>query len=168
MAPVGASGASGSGGGGALLLASSTQISVNGSITANGGVAAFCTFGQRQQTSGAGSGGAIRLVAPTITGAGALAATGGLQCPPFGGGGAPIFAGDGRIRLEAFTLGGRREQVVRAWRSGCRVAVAVAAPRGHTGQEARNNGGSHGRSPSKNSTSRPVCWILASYVRACT
>jgi len=105
VAPVGQSGAAGSGGGGALVLASSTQITVNGSVTANGGAAATCPMIKREQIPGAGSGGAIRLVARTITGTGSLEATGGFQCPPFGAGGLPFFAGDGRIRLEAFTLG---------------------------------------------------------------
>jgi len=105
LAPVGQSGAAGSGGGGALVLASSTQIAVNGSILANGAAAVLCNQSQRQEIPGAGSGGAVRLVAPTISGTGALTATGGFHCPPFGAGGSPTFAGDGRIRLEAFTLG---------------------------------------------------------------
>ncbi len=76
----------GGAGGGALLIASSTSISVNGAITADGGsVRGDC------RASG-GSGGAIRLIAPVIEGAGDLSAKGGQP----GG-------GDGRIRLEAFT-----------------------------------------------------------------
>jgi len=90
------SGGSGAGGGGAILIASSTRIIINGGIRANGGnaignIAAFC-----QQIASAGTGGAIRLVAREITGAGNLqAARGGGGC------GSTAAAGDGRIRLEA-------------------------------------------------------------------
>lgn len=82
-------GSSGGGGGGAIVIASSTRITVSGSVIANGGNAA--------NTSGAGSGGAIRLVAPQVDGAGSLLALGGT--------GSAFASGAGRIRLEAFTLG---------------------------------------------------------------
>jgi hypothetical protein len=56
----------GGGGGGAILIASDTQITVNGTINANGGYGPY----------GGGSGGSIRLVAPTGGGSGSLAAQG--------------------------------------------------------------------------------------------
>jgi hypothetical protein len=73
----------GGAGGGALLIASSTSITVNGTISANGG----------SSTDGTGgSGGAIRLVAPVIRGStGVLGANGGQ---PQGT--------DGLIRFETF------------------------------------------------------------------
>ncbi len=72
----------GSGGGGAILIASSTQITFSGTISANGG----------SYYAGGGSGGAIKLMANTITGEGTLNAIGGSS------------AGNGRIRLEAYTI----------------------------------------------------------------
>src|ERR1035441_2737031 len=50
----------GGGGGGAILIAASTSITVNGSISANGGSPGY--------NAGSGSGGAIRLVASQISG----------------------------------------------------------------------------------------------------
>lgn len=67
----------GSPGGGAILIAATGTITVNGKIT----------------SSDYGSGGAIRLVADTISGTGTLLAS------SFGN------SGDGRIRLEANTIG---------------------------------------------------------------
>lgn len=87
------SGGSGGGGGGAIVLASSTKITVTGSITANGGFAITCAG---VPIAGLGSGGAIRLVAPQVTGGGTIQA--------LGAAGSCISAGNGRIRLEAFTL----------------------------------------------------------------
>ncbi len=87
----GTAGAGGGGGGGAFLIASSDRIRVDGTIRANGA--------NRNQDFGsgiAGSGGAIRLLAPTIEGAGALRARGGTAGGVFGSG------GFGRIRIEAF------------------------------------------------------------------
>ncbi len=72
----------GGAGGGALLIASSTSIAVGGTISANGGNGA--------SSSGPGAGGAIRLTAPVISGAGSLRAS-----TAAGG-----FAGI--VRLEAF------------------------------------------------------------------
>lgn len=93
--------AAGSGGGGAILIASSTRITVNGAIRANGanqvGTNTACiTWGAP------GSGGAIRLVAPEIAGGGGnsvLSALGGTSQ----GCGQPQGA-PGRIRLEASSL----------------------------------------------------------------
>lgn len=103
VAPTGQSGASGGGGGGALLIASSTKITVTGALRANGGNgsgdAGACTFPGFERLSGPGSGGAIRLVAPEITGSGTIEAKSGLYLCSFG---LEPF-GVGRIRLEAFT-----------------------------------------------------------------
>jgi hypothetical protein len=83
----------GGGGGGAILIASSGNIYVNGSITANGSVGGF-SQGQVLNYSGAGSGGGIRLVANNIFGNGSISAI---------GGGGYNCGGAGRIRLEAYT-----------------------------------------------------------------
>jgi hypothetical protein len=73
----------GGAGGGAFLIASSTSITVNGAIFANGGASADGV---------GGNGGAIRLVAPVIDGStGLLSAKGGQT-----------QGGDGRIRFETF------------------------------------------------------------------
>lgn len=94
------SGQSGGGGGGAIVIASSTKIIVNGTITARGGVQPTCFFGGDARFAGAGSGGAIRLVAPQLLGTGSVDASGGFHCF------ASSSAGPGRIRLEAFTTFG--------------------------------------------------------------
>jgi hypothetical protein len=94
-------GYSGAGGGGAIVIASSTKITLaEGSlITARGGDGPilgqfFCGL-----DGGGGSGGAIRLVTPLITGTGTLRVTGGgVQCAAFGGA--------GRLRVEAFSFAG--------------------------------------------------------------
>src|SRR5437870_4248827 len=90
-------GASGSGGGGAIVIASTTKITVTGVVGANGGdrVFSLCGFNGCAAIAGAGSGGAIRLVAPQITSSGTLTAQGGDSQP----------ASAGRIRLEAFVFG---------------------------------------------------------------
>jgi hypothetical protein len=69
----------GSGGGGALLIAASTSIALNGTISANGGNSAC--YG------GTGSGGAVRLVASQISGSGQVTTSGG---------------GSGRIRFDTY------------------------------------------------------------------
>lgn len=80
------SGGGGGGGGGAVVLASSTRIIVTGAVTADGGFGLSC---------GSGSGGAIRVVAPSITGTGSLSAiTPTCTLPQIA---------SGRVRLEAFT-----------------------------------------------------------------
>jgi hypothetical protein len=89
----------GGGGGGAILIASSTRINIaGGQIRANGGnwgpFSGFCS----SSSASAGSGGAIRLVAPQILGSGTLRAIGGSSCTNGTAG------GDGRIRLEASTM----------------------------------------------------------------
>lgn len=57
----------GGGGGGAILLASETRIQITGSISARGG-----GMQSNMYWGASGSGGAIRLVAPTVTGTGYL------------------------------------------------------------------------------------------------
>ncbi|HJU05019.1 MAG TPA: hypothetical protein VJ692_07670 [Nitrospiraceae bacterium] len=92
-------GGSGGGGGGAMLLASTTQITVTstGIIQSNGGSGyrSYCDY----RSAGAGSGGAIRLVAPSITNQGTIQALGGPN-----GCSAVYVGGPGRIRLEAYSM----------------------------------------------------------------
>jgi hypothetical protein len=92
-------GPGGGAGGGALVIASSTSITLNGTISANGGASgAVGTSGNGG--AGGGSGGAIRLVAPIIAGSGAtLSALGG---GPLTGGSCSQQGGNGLIRMEAF------------------------------------------------------------------
>ena len=79
-----------------MLIASSASITINGTITANGGQGTHCSDG------GGGGGGGIRLVAPRISGQGTLSAVGGswlgccAACNP------GPRSGSGVIRLEAF------------------------------------------------------------------
>jgi hypothetical protein len=75
----GTPGNGGGGGGGAILVASSTRVDISGSIIANGGGGSYT----------GGSGGAIRIVAPIVSGNGQLAVN-----SPFG-------CGYGRIRIDA-------------------------------------------------------------------
>jgi hypothetical protein len=74
----------GGGGGGAILVASNTKISFSSGFI-------FSYGGNASNSTGAGSGGAVRLVAPTVTGTGYLYVNGGQ-----GG-------GFGRIRVDALT-----------------------------------------------------------------
>jgi hypothetical protein len=72
----------GGGGGGAILIAASGNLIVSGSILARGGGGGYWYFIQYygnywSGTAGAGSGGAIRLVATTISGSGSLDTSGG-------------------------------------------------------------------------------------------
>ncbi len=80
-------GGNGGGGGGAILIASSRDITVNGSIAANGGDYQW----SNASYGGRGSGGAILLRADRITGTGSLDAYGGHTSIQ-----------NGRIRLEAY------------------------------------------------------------------
>ncbi len=70
-------GTGGGGGGGAILIASNTKITVNGSVSANG--------------ANSGSGGAIRLVSPLVNGTGSLNTT---------AGGIGYGGSQGRIRVD--------------------------------------------------------------------
>ena len=84
----------GSAGGGAIMIASSTSISVNGFILAPGG--------NHSGLAGNGSGGAIRLVAPLVNGgcgSGKLSVIGGKNSSC-----AQSHGGDGKIRLEGFSV----------------------------------------------------------------
>jgi hypothetical protein len=90
-------GPGGGGGGGALVIASSTKITFasTGVIRANGGAGATNIFGSSCGGGGSGSGGAIRLVAPQITGNGSIDAFTPASCVN--------AIPSGRIRMEAFT-----------------------------------------------------------------
>jgi hypothetical protein len=81
---TGTPGGGGGGGGGAILVASNTRIAVNGGgrIDSVGGT-------WRGQSHNAGSGGAVRLLAPKVEGTGVIRVDGGSS----GG-------GDGRIRVD--------------------------------------------------------------------
>ena len=81
----GTPGGDGLGGGGAILISSNTRLVVNGLVFSSG---ATSFYGSR-----AGSGGAIRLVAPVVSGAGSLSVA-----TPFVNGG--TTAGRGRIRID--------------------------------------------------------------------
>jgi len=72
---TGSPGFGGGGGGGAVLVASSTRIDVSGSIRADGGEGQFSN-GHCGYHTNPGSGGAIRLVAPVVSGVGTLSANG--------------------------------------------------------------------------------------------
>jgi hypothetical protein len=89
-------GGGGGGGGGALRIVSSTSITINGTVAANGGdggsgTTNVCANGN----GGGGSGGGIHLIASTVSGTGNLSAK--------GGGGSEVYPGAvGRIRIDAF------------------------------------------------------------------
>ncbi|MEQ8819498.1 MAG: hypothetical protein RLY93_04590 [Sumerlaeia bacterium] len=92
----------GAGGGGALLIASSTRINLNeggGRILATGGdgfwVQDTSPFVEFSETgSGAGSGGSVRLIAPTLRAHGSINVNGGTTYN--------ATASRGRVSLEAF------------------------------------------------------------------
>jgi len=101
-------GSGGGGGGGAILIASSTKVTVTGTINARGGDSGGVAGTNAGGTGGGGSGGAIRLVATTITGNGSLLAEGGCNNQnnqPRQGCGSTGYANQyggsvGRIRIE--------------------------------------------------------------------
>lgn len=76
----------GGGGGGALLIASNTRITHNGLVRAWGGQALSATV------LNTGSGGAVRMIAPVITGTGSIDVR---------GNGGSNNNGDGRTRIDA-------------------------------------------------------------------
>ncbi|NKB25429.1 MAG: hypothetical protein GKR87_13840 [Kiritimatiellae bacterium] len=87
---TGTPGYGGGGGGGAILLASNTKIELNsGDIYARGGSGYVCSYN-------GGSGGAIRLVAPVVTGSGGRCYANGYSSS----------AGDGYVRIDAIDLSG--------------------------------------------------------------
>jgi len=91
---AGVAGRGGSGGGGAVLIASTTRIIVSGGIFARGGVFVNGPYNN-------GSGGAVRLVAPIVSGGGSINVLGGVDNNQ-------SFGGAGRIRIDAIdrsTLG---------------------------------------------------------------
>ena len=95
---------SGGAGGGAILIACKKALTITGSITANGTTASQTEL----KLSGGGSGGAIRLVAGTITGGGSLSACGQQSTASiysYCGYSSPLsmnsVGGRGRIRLES-------------------------------------------------------------------
>ncbi len=85
------------GGGGAILIACGGSISVDGTISANGG------WGGGRDSAG-GSGGTVRLVADTLRGSGVLYAYGGQTSDQIS-----RFGGQGRIRLERVSYSGDLE-----------------------------------------------------------
>lgn len=91
----GFNGYGGLGGGGAILIASSTEIVINGTISAKGGG----NYGN----VGNGSGGSVRLIATMIRGSGTIDASA-----------SPSQAGQGRVRFDAFenTFAGTTQGVV--------------------------------------------------------
>lgn len=78
-----------------MLIVSSVSVAINGTITANGGRGGPDTANARVGNGGGGRGGAIHLLAPSISGTGTLRALG-------GGSGNSALGSYGRIRLEAF------------------------------------------------------------------
>lgn len=88
------SGRNAGGGGGAIMIASSATITVSGAIYANGGSGNYVS----SYAGGAGSGGAIKLVANVISGEGNIHALGYTTTLSMGSG------GNGRIRIETFSM----------------------------------------------------------------
>ena len=89
-------GVSAGAGGGAMVVASTTRITISGSILANGG--AGIELNGFTCPSGSGSGGAIRLVAPVVSVTGTLQATSPVKnCTAPGS--------PGRIRIESVSPG---------------------------------------------------------------
>ena len=109
-------GGSGGAGGGALRIFSTTSITVNGTLSANGGNGGASSTAAAQDanfgvsSAGGGSGGSFHLIAPLVAGTGTLSAKGGAQggfadaasqaayLPVYG---ARLFASPGRIRVDA-------------------------------------------------------------------
>lgn len=97
----------GGGGGGAILIASNTEIVIGetGEILARGGVGGYASINFSTQLgvmANAGSGGAIRLVAPGVYGTGSL----NVRARPFSSSessttNSTTLAGDGRIRIDS-------------------------------------------------------------------
>ena len=90
-------GASGGAGGGAILLASSTNVTVNGNILAKGGNGIYNGF----VTSGGGSGGAVRIVSPTVSVLGNIYVSGGTNSKTS----SLSYGGNGRVRIDTTTTG---------------------------------------------------------------
>ncbi len=98
-------GGGGGGGGGAILIASTTRVTLTGTIFARGGAG-----GGTPSTTpigghgGGGSGGAVRLIATTLAGTGGTISTAGGAAPSASSPGYLGGAGAiGRIRLEGYS-----------------------------------------------------------------
>ena len=90
----GGGGWGGGGGGGALMIASDTEIVLSGLLLSNGGNG---FRPESQASSGGGSGGAIRIVAPKVSGNGTVHVGGGIAgFTSFGS----YSSGSGRIRID--------------------------------------------------------------------
>lgn len=89
----------GGAGGGAILIASSTSVTVSpgGRITAVGGNSGWGNSSGGEAVGGGGSGGAIRLAAPVLSGSGHLDVRGGSSYQTGGG--------PGWVRLESYSGG---------------------------------------------------------------
>lgn len=92
----------GGAGGGALIIASSTMITVNGTIDARGGAtgarSSCSSVGAPDYGAGGGAGGSVELAANSISGAGTVLAAGGGASNGGGNG------GNGLILLESVQL----------------------------------------------------------------
>lgn len=109
--------ANGTAGGGAILIASTTQITLDGFIVSVGGTAGA--------NAGRGSGGAVRLVAPSVVGTGVI--------DTLDADGQPYAGGAGRVRIESLnrSFGGTVEGAFRS------VTLNPATPLGLTLGRAR-------------------------------
>ena len=103
MSRFGVNGGGGGGGGGALLIAASGTVNITGTISANGGDADWFRSDNNYNDSysGGGSGGAIRIIATTVSGDGNLHAMSGRGYSTFN---TQVHASDGRIRIETESL----------------------------------------------------------------
>lgn len=89
-------GIGGSGGGGAILIAAAGQIQLNGAINCRGGFAnSSLSCASIVYWGGVGSGGAVRLVASTITGSGTINTASGESCTG-------AIGGQGRVRFDTY------------------------------------------------------------------
>ncbi len=121
-------GGNGGAGGGALRIVSATSIQVSGSILAKGGGGGYCdngvnptSFAGSTRHGGGGSGGSIHLIAPSISGAGTIDASGGSRNYTFTGGLGRVLLSGNTVSfsgtLNAFSNTGRLN-----------LPTAIAAP----------------------------------------
>lgn len=87
----------GGGGGGAITIASNTSVTVNGLLKANGGDPGKMFYDNDNHAGVAGSGGAIRILAPIVAGGGTISVKKGTA------GYASSTAYEGWVRIEALT-----------------------------------------------------------------
>jgi hypothetical protein len=107
--------AAGGGGGGAILIASSTQISISGTIYAFGG-----------DGYGGGSGGAIRIIAPVVSGQGNTSVNFGYNFNVFGGNGSGTDGSAGRVRIDTLNrLAWRGLIFTGKWTSGTQMITGL-------------------------------------------